>query len=229
MRRLTVRWLRWPLRVLVGLLGAVGLYLVLAWLLGQVPVNGDGAPGPLTAYIRSNGVHTDLVLPVRYGDHDWRALLDPAHAARPDSLAEWIAFGWGDKGFYLETPTWAELKASTAVKAAFGLSGSAMHITWLRTPVEGPLCRSFTLTPTAMDLLVAHVRAGFVTGADGRPLRIANAHYEATDVFYEGTGRYHVFGTCNSWTNRGLKACGARACLWTPFQGALMELYAPEN
>ena len=103
-----------------------------------------------------------------------------------------------------------------------------MHISWLRTPQEGPLCRRFTLTPAAMDRLVAHVRAGFRMGGDGRPLPIAGAHYEATDVFYEGTGRYHVFGTCNSWTNRGLKACGARACLWTPFQGALMDLYAPE-
>jgi len=104
-----------------------------------------------------------------------------------------------------------------------------MHITWMRTPVEGPQCRRFTLGPEAMALLVAYVRSGFVTGADGRPMRIANAHYESTDVFYEGTGRYNLFGTCNSWTNRGLKACGARACLWTPFQGPLMELYGPER
>lgn len=228
MRRVALRALRWPLRGVAALLGAVALYLALAWVLGRVPVNEGGAPGPYTVYLRSNGVHTDLVLPVRSGAHDWRTLLDPAHAARPDTLAEWIAFGWGDKGFYLETPTWAELKASTAVKAAFGLSGSAMHITWMRTPVEGPQCRRFTLAPEAMAQLVAYVRSGFAPGTDGLPMRIANAHYEATDVFYEGTGRYHVFGTCNSWTNRGLKACGARACLWTPFQGALMDLYAPE-
>jgi hypothetical protein len=33
----------------------------------------------------------------------------------------YVSFGWGDKGFYLDTPSWAELQPSTAFVAAFGL------------------------------------------------------------------------------------------------------------
>ena len=48
-----------------------------------------------------------------------------------DSTAEYLAFGWGDKGFYLDTPEWSDLKASTAFKAAFALGNSAMHTTFI--------------------------------------------------------------------------------------------------
>jgi len=225
---LVQRTVRASLRTVGGILGLLGMYLLAAWLLPHVTVNPEGAPGPHRVYIVSNGVHTDLVLPARLGTQDWHGMLDPAHGTRPDSLAEWIAFGWGDKGFYLDTPTWAELKASTAFKAAFGLGGSAMHITWCHEPVPGPRCRWFTLSDAGHRALVQYIQRGFLRGADGLPVRIVGAHYDRTDVFYEGVGTYSLFGTCNGWTNAGLKACGAKACLWTPFEGGLMDLYEPE-
>ncbi len=225
--KLLLRLVKRLARVCGVLVGLVALYLLAAWLLPKVTVNPAGRPGPHTVYLVSNGVHTDLVLPVHHAGHDWRTMLDAKHAQSPDTAARWIAFGWGDKGFYLDTPTWAELKASTAFKAAFGLGGSAMHITWCHEPAPGPRCRRFTLSDRAFLDLVRYIRASFKPGAEGLPVRIEGAHYERTDVFYEGVGTYTLFGTCNGWTNTGLKACGAKACLWTPFQGGLMDLYEP--
>ena len=40
-----------------------------------------------------------------------------------------MAFGWGDKGFFLNTPTWGNLTFSTAVNAVFLKSPTAMHVT----------------------------------------------------------------------------------------------------
>ena len=51
----------------------------------------------------------------------------------------YISIGWGDKGFYLDTPTWAELKLSTALIAGFGLGNAALHITYYDEIVEDDL------------------------------------------------------------------------------------------
>jgi uncharacterized protein (TIGR02117 family) len=215
---------------LLVLVAALVLYLATAWQLSMVVVNEDRAVAAsgIEVFLLSNGVHTDLVLPLANAQHDWHDLVDPTHAERPDSLARWVAFGWGDKGFYLNTPTWADLTASTALKAAFGLGGTAMHLTYHRSLAEGLLCHRILLSPEGYAKLVAYISSGFARDAAGGAIRITGAHYTTSDVFYEAVGRYHLFHTCNGWTNNGLKACGAKACLWTPFQSGVMDLYAIE-
>lgn len=53
----------------------------------------------ITAYILSNGVHTDLVLPARNDVFNWNNFVNPVHTLSKDSTAAFVAFGWGDKGF----------------------------------------------------------------------------------------------------------------------------------
>lgn len=227
---MALRLLRFLGIALLTIAVAVLLYLAAAWQLSLVVLNAEAAPPTdgVPVYLLSNGVHTDLVLPLDHPAHTWRTLVDPHHTTRPDSLAHWVAFGWGDKGFYLNTPTWADLTASTAFKAAFGLGGTAMHLTYHRQPVEGAQCHRILVAPEAYARLVAYITASFAHDGAGSVVRIPGAHYTTTDVFYEAAGRYHLFHTCNSWTNDGLKACGAKACLWTPFQAGLMDLYGQE-
>lgn len=51
---------------------------------------------------------------------DWSQKIPFSQTKGKSTDFNYIAFGWGDKGFYLDTPTWADLKFSTAFKAAFG-------------------------------------------------------------------------------------------------------------
>ena len=61
--------------------------------------------------------------------------------------------------------------------------------------------------------------------AEGRPILIPGKSYGPTDHFYEGTGKYHAFNTCNMWTNRVLKETGVRTAAWSPFtEGILYHL-----
>jgi uncharacterized protein (TIGR02117 family) len=69
--------------------------------------------------------------------------------------------------------------------------------------------------------LVAGLRAGFARGADGRPGRIDDPGYFDTDAFYEGTGRYTAWLTCNEWIRRVLAGAGVRTAVWSPFEAAL--------
>jgi uncharacterized protein (TIGR02117 family) len=214
-------------RTLLAVLTFVLVYALAVWLLPCVGVNsGYTEPGDgVEVYVRSNGVHTDIVLPLRSPVRDWSRELPFAHTASGDSLFTHVSFGWGDKGFYLETKEWADLKVSTAVKAACGLSGSAMHVTFCERPMLDERCRSVRMTEDVHARLAATIASGFALDKEGRPRWIADRHYARNDAFYEGTGRYCLFFTCNTWANRSLMEAGLPAALWTATPGGIIRRY----
>ena len=142
-------------------------------------------------------------------------------------MAKYIAFGWGDKGFYLETPTWDDLKFSTAFKAAFALSSSAIHATFYRQLTVSDSCKMIKISKAEYKRLVDFIKTGYIKDSSGNPVWIeTDANYGKNDAFYEGVGRYNLFYTCNTWTNNALKACGQRACLWTAFDTGIFYQYS---
>ena len=94
-------------------------------------------------YILTNGVHTDIVLPVKNEHYYWTSQLKFEHTKSKDTTYQFVALGWGAKGFYLETPTWADLKVSTALRATSGLSSSTMHVTFYKNLKENKTCKKF--------------------------------------------------------------------------------------
>lgn len=206
----------------------IGLYLLSAYVLSHISVDKETGTLPeISIYIKTNGVHTDLVLPVKTQQTDWREYLSPANTIGNDTAADYIAMGWGDKGFYLETPTWADLKCSTAFKAAFAMSHSAIHTTYYQTMEEGPACKKIGISNTQYERLVKYICNSFQLNAAGQMILIkTNANYGTDDAFYEAKGSYSLFHTCNTWANDGLKSCGQKACLWTPFDSGIFYQYS---
>lgn len=214
-------------KALLVLLGSILCYGLAAWLLPMIGTNTDyiePATGEVV-YIRSNGIHTDIIFPLRGPAKDWSAELPFANTVSNDCTFTHVAFGWGDKGFYLETKEWADLKASTALKAAFGLSGSAMHVTFCQMPQVNERCRAVRVNAATLQQLTERVNAGFTVGTDGSPRWIKDRHYDQNDSFYEGSGRYGLFFTCNTWANSVLKDCGLPAATWTATAGGILRQY----
>lgn len=118
------------MKFLGGFVLAVIVYILLGLLLPLIEVPADKVSEPKTIpiYIYTNGVHTDLVLPIKTEYADWSQKIKFENTKSKQTNFKYVGIGWGDKGFYLDTPTWADLKFSTAFKAAFGLSESAMHL-----------------------------------------------------------------------------------------------------
>jgi len=171
-------------------------------------------------------VHTDLVLPIKTEQMDWSKEIKFEHTLGKDTIMDYIAFGWGDKGFYLETPTWADLKFSTAFKAAFALGESAIHATFYKTLREGNDCVRIPLSKEQYVRLVNYILDSFDQDANGHFLNIpTKAVYGQYDAFYEAKGSYNLFQTCNTWANTGLKRCGQKAALWTPFDSGIFYHY----
>jgi uncharacterized protein (TIGR02117 family) len=221
--------MRWLLRGAALAASVPVAYLLLALLLGLLPVNRDWVPTPpeaggITVWLRTNGVHAELVLPAA-APHDWRAELPPAEVvdaarlARPPAL-EWIAFGWGDRAFFIQTRTWADLRAGTAVSALLGTGPAAMYVEYVARPQDYRGQR-IDLSPAQYARLVAGLRGGFARDAAGRSARIDAPGYFDTDAFYEGTGRYSLVLTCNEWIRRVLADAGVRTAAWAPFEAAL--------
>lgn len=202
-------------------------YLLIVTLLSFVSVNEDVAEnqGEIPFYILTNGVHTDIVLPIKNEHHDWSTQLKFEHTKSKDTTYQYVALGWGDKGFYLETPTWADLKASTAVKAATGLSSSAMHVTFYKHLKENQSCKKIQISLENYKKLIAFINESFQTKS-GEFLKIeTNAVYGKHDVFYEANGSYSLFYTCNSWANQALKSANQKAALWTISDSGIFRHY----
>jgi uncharacterized protein (TIGR02117 family) len=193
-------------------------------------VNADFVPTPreqggVPVYLRSNGIHADLVLPARE-PHDWtRAfpwseVIDFTRLPGPAGAFDWIAFGWGDREFYLTTPTWRELRAHTAWRALSGQGRGAMHVEYIARPDEFEVER-VTMSHNEYRAMVDYVRTGFAHDARGGLQRIDHPGFGATDAFYEGTGSYSPWFTSNDWVRRGLSQAGVRTAVWSPFDRAL--------
>ena len=210
------RGLGWIAGSSLALVTLAGLYVGVAAALMLWPANARAPAEPpnIEAYVLSNGVHTDLVFPARSGTIDWTALFDPRDARAVPPNAEFIAIGWGDRDFYLHTPTWADLTLRRAVGALFGANASLLHVTWLTRAQLRQGAYAMPQSKRQYLALAAHVRGSL---PDGRAIALPGAGYGPDDTFYEAVGSYHLFETCNTWTGRGLRRAGVPVSRWTPF------------
>ncbi|MGG7466908.1 TIGR02117 family protein [Chryseobacterium arthrosphaerae] len=220
--------LMYILKVIGVILGIVIIYVILGLLIPYIPVSAkdDGQKKEIPIYIYTNGVHTDIVMPVKNDLQDWSAKIPFADTKSKKTDYQYIGIGWGDKGFYLDTPTWADLKFSTAVKAAFWLSDSAMHCTYYRTMKEGEDCKMIMISRGQYENLVKFVEDKFDRDQNGKFMLIpTDAVYGDNDAFYDAKGTYSFLYTCNTWSNNALKAAGQKAALWTPSDFGIFQHY----
>lgn len=192
-------------------------YISAAFILSKITVNSqsDQQAREVPIYIKTNGVHTDIVVPAKNIIKDWTQEIKFENTQAQDSTAQFIAFGWGDKGFYLDTPEWSDLKASTAFNAAFGLGNSAIHTTFYKNVRESKDCIKVMISKENYQKLTDYIESSFQLDLDQKPIFISATTYGKNDSFYEAQGKYNLFHTCNSWANGALKASNQKAALWT--------------
>jgi uncharacterized protein (TIGR02117 family) len=211
-------------RLLTAVLAIPALYLLAALVGSMVPVNRrwtEPAQGT-TIYIADNGIHADIIMPVKAQGLDWAPLLPPTDFAAVPPDGRWIAFGSGEQRVYLDTPRWRDIRAKTIWSALAG-GKRVMHVEYV--PDHFYAARQIRLRPEEYRRLWAAIRADFLLGKDGRPQRIAHAGYGPYDSFYRTTGRASAIHTCNAVAAHWLRLAGVETSLWPPFVDGLTWRY----
>ncbi|MDX2361285.1 MAG: TIGR02117 family protein [Crocinitomicaceae bacterium] len=185
-----------------------------------IPVGEINKEGDICIYVQSNGIHTDICMPTETEEMNWLEFI-PADDYNGDSY-EYVSIGWGDKGFFLNTPTWAELKVSTALNAAFLPSTTAMHVWYDEEPEIGETCKKVWISKLAYKHMVFFVKNSFRL-KDGKVDLISNSGYTDHDNFYEAYHSYHLFRTCNRWTNNALKSANVKTGIFALFPDGILS------
>lgn len=206
-------------KIVLLLVGLPVVYLLVSLLFTIIPISEKHTDNPKahTIYLTTNGVHADVVLP--------KKLVTPA--ILKDQVIRsgdaYFAFGWGEENFYLNTPTWGDLKFSTAFRAAFLKSKTLLHITRYRNPQSKWI--AVQVTEEQLKKLTNYIQQSFDETSGKKILLKGAAYTQGRDNFYRAKGNYMYHHTCNSWLNRGLKESGLKGSLWTPFDFGVMRWY----
>ncbi len=215
---------KWVGRAVTLLLGVLAIYLVAALAGSLIPVNRGWAEpaNGTTIYIADNGIHADIVMPVRAEGLDWGAVVPKSDMAAADPRAKWIAFGSGEERVYLDTPTWWDITPRTIWSALIG-GKSVMHVEYVPSPDY--TVRQIRLRHEEYRRLWVAIRADFALDAHGRPQRIDHPGYGPADAFYRATGKANAVRTCNAVVADWLRLAGVKASLWPPFVDGLLWRY----
>lgn len=202
------------------------IYTLSVFGLSKITVNADVAQKEeIEIFIKTNGVHTDIIVPIKNEIKDWSKEIKFNQTKSKDSLMNYVAIGWGDKGFYLNTPQWSDLKASTAFRAATGLSTSAMHTTFYKSISENESCKRISISKENYQKLTVFINDSFHRDSNKNLQCISGRGYAKNDCFYEAKGSYSLFRTCNTWANDALKQANQKAAFCTPYDGGVFCHY----
>ncbi len=180
----------------------------------------DGPGATTRILLLSNPIHTDIAIPLVGETRTAFAFLAGSGIPVEDSAAEWLVIGWGGRSFYLETPTWADLKPMPVLRA-LTLDRSVMHVDIAGAIDEAhPAVTPLQLDAAEFQSLKAFIKASFA-GAGGEVEAVPNAGYGAYDRFFEANGYFNAFAGCNTWTAAALRAAGLRTGLWNPLPQTL--------
>jgi uncharacterized protein (TIGR02117 family) len=208
------------LKILIGFILMIAVYLFIAIITTLIPINSNYQQQQTGTeiWISSNGVHTNIIEHVTAKTYSWNKFL------KPDMKYNYIAFGWGDEDFYMNTPTWADIKPGIALKAAFWPTNTVIQIYYTENePISSKNTIKLYLSEEQVEILNKYIYNTFKEDSIGMPIeQIQEKRPDGFYKYYSSKGKYSMFFTCNNWVSRGLKKAGIKNALWAPFDKSVL-------
>ena len=194
--------------ILLLFLTLIALYISTAFLLSLFPSNYKSTiKKEEKVYIIYDDVHSDIAFNIENISDEWIKNLPLVKNKKKG----YIAFGWGDKETYLNTPTWNEVKLSTSLKALFLNSSSLMHIGYY------PNIKYFT---GVKYIKINKKQSKKIKKEIFKSFNFKEKFYRGygyNDLFYTSPYKYNFINTCNTWTGDILRDANITMSYWTPF------------
>lgn len=216
-----MKWIKRILKLITYMIVFPIIYGITAIILSNITVNDTLkktiANNSKSVYLVTNGVHLDIVIP----KNNINSSLIKELVTTNDE--NYLAFGWGDENFFINTPNWGDLTFTNAFKAMFLKSSTLMHVT--RYKQKKPTWVKVNINEQQLHKLNTFIYKSFKLDSNNAKILIPNVSYADNDNFYKAHGSYSCLKTCNSWTNIAFKNSGLKAAYWTPFDFGLLNKY----
>jgi uncharacterized protein (TIGR02117 family) len=204
----------------LGLFAGAAALLLIAGTLVPRPLfsQSDAGEKSIEVLVITNPIHTDIAIPADSETLQAFHFLGESGLPMDAPGLRWLVFGWGGRAFYLQTPTWAELKLVPVLKA-LTIDRSVLH-----AELAGEIDRSLPnvkplrVSEAEFSKLLQAVLDSFVANEPGA---IDGAGFGPNDRFYEANGRFNVLFSCNTWAANVLRAGGVQTGLWNPLPQSL--------
>lgn len=200
------------LRALTALISLPILYFLASLLGAVIPGANPQIDGGATTRIGllRGPIHYDLVLPLTPDLRTSFAFAAADGVPVLDTRAQYLVVGWGAKGFYTTTGSYADLNLPALWSAVTG-DDAVLHLDVAGDLTAMPGLIWLPLTDTQQAALVAKITTTFAT-TTALPIR----PFGQTDAFYPAHGDFNLFHTCNDWLGETLRAAGLGFGIWTP-------------
>lgn len=161
----------------------------------------SAAPRCKTLYVGGHTRHASIIVDRR--DFDPAKSLDTFDFNGKD----WLEFGWGDADFYQARGEDILL----GFKALLFPTGAVMHVHGFNGSPASNFPKTEILelhfTPAGYARLLDFIRMSFARDGEGQVIPLGPGLY-GLSRFFEGTGTYSMFNTCNTWMAKVLAAGG---------------------
>ncbi|WP_026732652.1 TIGR02117 family protein [Fischerella sp. PCC 9605] len=172
--------------------------------------------------ISNTGIHSNIIVPTKNNVFDWHNYIY-INEVGIDTTQDYnyLSFGWGDRDFYMSTPSLADLKLSTTLKALFLPTPSVMHVKGYQRILDNLEVKCVRVNKDDYLQLMEYIQTSFKVDAKGKKIRLGNGH-TSNAGFYGAVGSYSILKNCNSWTAVGLRKADVNTPLWDGLSSAIM-------
>jgi uncharacterized protein (TIGR02117 family) len=210
---------------LSSLVGSIGLAVLLT--IGYYTPRQWSKPNKTNCHwqvcLENNGAHTNIIVPLRQDIFAWSERLDLEKIDSSDAdNYRYLSFGWGDRDFYLNTPTWADLDWGLTFKALFLPTDAILEVKGLNNLPDQGEVQCVALDRSDYLKLMDYIDKTFQTNNQGEKIRIADGHFDRGG-FYGAKGSYSIINTCNDWTAIGLRKANLNTPLWSGLSSSIMR------
>lgn len=196
--------------------------LVLGYFTPQNWGNASNKNGAITIYVYNSGIHTDLIIPVQNQFWDWQDKIDLKSLAAESKSIKYLAFGFGDRSYFLETYQGQSAKFATTFQALFLPTPPAIRVLLYRdVPQIMPEIKCVKVSNSNYLKLVDFINDSFEIDTQNQKIIIEKIP-ENQGGFYEARGTYSILRGCNDWTAEALRIAEIKTPLWSSLASSIM-------